>query len=271
LGAQVNERSEVQQSEELEMKNAIHRRDFMLAVAAVLGLPKPSRGKGERVSPLIDHIVLGCNDLNVGVEFVSAHTGVHPIFSGIHPGAGTRNALLHLGERQYLEVLAPDPGQPSSADPYNLRALPAPCLLGWAVHTNKIEETAKRIRAGGIEALDAEAGSRRRPDGQLLSWRIVSLKDDMHGLLPFFVEWGVTSPHPSIDAPRGCRLKTFEICAPDRVGVSHQLEILGLDIPVIAASRPHLRVAISGPRGKLELSSLGTDPVGMAIMVVRRM
>jgi Glyoxalase-like domain len=239
------------------MKNAIHRRDFLLAVGATLAtlaLPKPSHGEGERVSPLIDHIILGCKDLNAGVEFVSARTGVHPIFGGVHPGAGTRNAVLYLGERQYLEVLAPDPGQRSSADPYNLRALPAPCLIGWAVHTNNIEQTAERIRAGGIEVLDAQAGSRRRPDGQLLSWRIVPLKDDMHGLLPFFVEWGVTSPHPSIDAPRGCRLKTFEICAPDRVRVRHRLEMLGLDIPVIAASLPHLRATISGPRGKLELN-----------------
>lgn len=240
------------------MKDAIYRRDFLLALGAALALPQPSLGEGERASQQLDHIILAFNDLNAGVDFVSAHTGVRPTFGGVHPGAGTRNAVLYLGERQYMEVLAPDPAQPSSADPYNLRALPAPRLIGWAVHTNNIEETAKRIHAAGIEALDARAGSRRRPDGKLLSWRAVSLKDDMHGLLPFFVEWGMTSPHPSIDAPRGCRLETFEICASDPVGFRRQLELLGLDIPVIAASPPHLRAAISGPRGKLELSSLGT-------------
>lgn len=239
------------------MKAAVYRRDFLLALGAALALPRPSRGAGERVPSLLDHIVLGFNDLEAGIGFVSARTGVRPIFGGVHPGGGTRNAVLNLGERQYLEILAPDPAQAPNADPYNLRALAAPRLLGWAVHTNNVEETAKRIRVGGMEALDARAGSRRRPDGQLLSWRIVLLKDDMHGLLPFFVEWGATSAHPSIDAPRGCYLKTFEICAPDRDGMRHRLEILGLDIPVKAGSTPQFRVVISGPRGSLEVSSLG--------------
>jgi hypothetical protein len=237
------------------MRNA--RRDFLVAVGAALAFPKLSYGKGTQVSSLIDHIILGSNDLAKGVDFVSTRTGVQAVFGGVHPGGGTRNALIRLGERQYLEILAPDPDQPSVADSLNLRALPAPRLIGWAVHTDNIEETERRIRAGGLEVLDAKAGSRRRPDGRLLSWRIMYLKDNMNGLLPlFFVEWDAASPHPSVDAPRGCDLTTFEIWAPNRVDIRHRLDILGLNTPVIAASPTQLRVAISGPKGKLELSSL---------------
>lgn len=32
---------------------------------------------------------------------------MRPVYGGRHPGAGTQNALLSLGPRSYMEILAP--------------------------------------------------------------------------------------------------------------------------------------------------------------------
>jgi hypothetical protein len=236
------------------MQSLIDRRDFLLGIGGMLALSKASGSVREGISSRIDHIILGCNDLNVGVDFVSARTGVYPTFGGVHPGAGTRNALLRLGERLYLEILAPDPDQLPETDRRNLRKLVAPRLVGWAVHTDDIEHTVETIRAAAIAATGAEAGSRQRPDGQMLSWKTAYIKDDASGLMPFFIEWGAGSVHPSMNAPPGCHLEVFELCVPDPAALRKRLEMLRLDVPVTKTQMPHLHAIVSATRGKLDLS-----------------
>ena len=233
-------------------------RRSVLAAVAALAL-RPRAGNAATVPSSLDHILLGCNDLDAGVQFVERQLGVRAALGGVHPGRGSRNALLSLGERRYLEIIAPDPQQPRSADVRKLYQIESPRLIGWAAHVDDMDELAKRLTAAGVAFNPPTPGARQRPSGQTLRWRALTLRDDEKGLLPFFIEWSKDSLHPSVDAPPGGRIDRFQLASAQPDGLRSQLSRLQLDADVAKAPQPELRATLTGPKGKLSLPTSGTD------------
>jgi len=230
----------------------LSRRMFLaLAGAAMIA---PARLFAEENVPAdLDHILLGVADLDSGIAWVEQRTGVRAIFGGVHPGRGTRNALLSLGPRRYLEIIAPDPKQQLEGPAQPLAAMREPRLFNWAVHTSDIAGAAKRAVAAGFGIDGPADGSRTRPDGKVLRWKTCRLKDDRGGLLPFFIEWSPESVHPSVDAPSGCILQRFLVQSPQPQEFAKQCHSLGLEVLVEKAVEPLLRAVVGSPKGPVEL------------------
>lgn len=139
----------------------------------------------------VDHLVVGSPELSSGIRWVEERVGVAPIEGGSHEGLGTHNALLGLGE-YYLEVLAPDPNQPTATSPVvqQLRALEAPALLTIAVATSGLSNPVQM--------------SRRRPDGVLLEWQLEFTSTPL-----FLIDW-METPRPA-GLPDGGRITALAV------------------------------------------------------------
>ncbi len=205
----------------------------------------------------VDHLLLGVADLERGIQWVEERTGVRPVAGGSHPGRGTRNALLSLGSRQYLEVIAPDPAQSTSTFRIDLRTLKEPRLVTWAAATLDIEAVARAAKAAGRGVLGPTDGSRARPDGRMLRWRSLAVASTLAvGIvepIPFFIQWAADAVHPASDSPAGCELKALRIAHPEPAAVADALKAVGIDADVASASEAALYATISTPKGVVEL------------------
>lgn len=203
----------------------------------------------------IDHLVYATPDLAAGVERVERLLGVRAAPGGQHPGAGTRNALIALGESVYLELIGPDPDQPRSSGPrrFGIDDLKAPKLVTWAAKGTDLDSLVDSAKHNGVVLGQVQSGSRRRPDGVLLSWRLtVSPALTFDGIIPFFIDWGRTQ-HPASALQKDCMLIGLRAEHPDPKSVQLALAALGLDLQCKAADLPALIATIHAPRGDVEL------------------
>jgi Glyoxalase-like domain len=203
----------------------------------------------------VDHLVYATPELQAGIQRIESVVGLRATPGGQHPGRGTRNALLSLGPGVYLEIIGPDPEQPTPAQPrpFRIDDLKEPRLVTWAAKGKQLEQLANEAGRGGIKLGEVISGTRQRADGVVLSWRYTDPRTVVAGgVVPFFIDWGKT-PHPATTATQGASLIGLRAEHPDAQQVQKALDRLGLDLRVQQGPRPALVATVSGPRGRVEL------------------
>ena len=203
----------------------------------------------------VDHLVYATPDLDLGIAAIEKRIGVRATAGGQHPGLGTRNALIALGPASYLEIIGPDPDQPKPAGPrrFGLDELKSPRLLTWVAKGAELDALVAKAKAGGVALGAVLPGSRKRPDGVVLSWRYTDPNTVLADrLVPFFIDWG-QSPHPSATAAPGATLVQLRAEHPDPDRAQKLIDALGLDLRVSRGSAVTLIATIDGPRGRVEL------------------
>ncbi len=200
---------------------------------------------------VLDHLIVGAASLAEGVAFVRAELGVEPRYGGRHPGAGTENALISLGGRRYLEVLAPAPGEELARGLAGLAALERPTLWGWAIGTDDAGALAVIADQLGIVHTPVTGGDRQRADGTYVRWRNLAVQLALGDAAPFFIEWSADSPHPSEDAPTGVTLRALNVLHPDPDAAYAALARLGYSVDVARADAPGLTAELESLAGNV--------------------
>ena len=222
-----------------------------LSIATFLCTPSPSAAANERLATL-DHVILGVPDLERAVAEFQARTGVMPAIGGSHPGRGTRNALVSLGDGTYLEIIAPDPSQRSDLQMVvQLRQLIRPTLVGWAIGTGDPARLKRRLEQSGIRTDQPEPGGRITPDGTTLRWETFGAAGMDRDSDPFFIHWIDPASHPSRTAPEGCRLVKFTTRGPALAPLRRALLPLNLPVRTIVSRQQVMKLSIRCPKGRM--------------------
>jgi hypothetical protein len=204
----------------------------------------------------VDHLVYVTRDVEATIEDLNAALGVRAAHGGRHPAWGTRNALLSLGPRTYLEIMGPD-GDAGGAlveRPFGVDGLERARLATWAVRSGNLQEMARIAAGRGVDLGRVLPGQRSRADGSVLSWTLTDLTAWREGgAVPFFIDWGM-SRHPAEDAPPGCQLKDLRMEHPDPARIGRLLEALGLEVEIGEARSFRLFAVIGGRNGEVVLS-----------------
>ena len=153
----------------------------------------------------IDHVLLAAFDLDVASHELEMRRGLATVAGGRHPGWGTANRVVPLGDA-YLELVAIADEAEARCTAFGrwvLARRASPLVpLGWAVRPASLDEDAARL---GLAVHD---GARERPDGSLLRWRLAGVEEAAaEPCLPFFIEWAPGSAFPGAAAESGVRLE----------------------------------------------------------------
>jgi len=143
----------------------------------------------------VDHVLLAVDDLHDAAVALHDRYGLASAEGGRHPRWGTANRIVPIGDA-YLELVAvvdPATASGSAFGRWVANARPAFVQpLGWAVSGMVIDDVARRLD------LEIESGARAAPDGSVLQWRLAGVeRAAADPSLPFFIEWGAGTPHPS--------------------------------------------------------------------------
>ena len=202
---------------------------------------------------LLDHLVYATPDLEATCLDLESRLGVRASAGGQHPGRGTHNALISIGPKVYLEIIGPDPLQPETRPVwFGIDQLTAPKLITWAARVDELETFVKEISPNAkVGAM--RSGSRKTPDGTILSWQLTEpqLVQGV-GLIPFLIQWN-SPQHPADSATTGPRLVQLRIEHPEPESIRKQLNSLRLEVAIEQGSRPALVAIFDGANDLIEL------------------
>ncbi|NLY80131.1 MAG: VOC family protein [Lysinibacillus sp.] len=148
---------------------------------------------------LLDHIVHFVNKPE-SMVVKTKEMGLHTVEGGKHEMWGTYNSLCYFGLSyiEFIGVFDEALIEKSAQIPYTLhhsykKRNNANGLTRIALRTTTIDKDAEQLREAGFEVIGPDSFSRVRPDGSVLTWKLLHFgKKDLLFDFPFLIQWDGT-------------------------------------------------------------------------------
>jgi len=193
----------------------------------------------------IDHLVIAVADPDAAAASLESELGLVAAGGGRH-ATGTGNRLIFLGDA-YLELIGVWDRALALTHPIGaavVRALDAdaPGLVTFALATDGARREVMALRAAGSPISEAIAGSRTRPDGEVVAWQCSFPPRLGPAEPPFLIEHELSGPEWGADARRArasfvhpfggaARLVGVELVVPDPAAVAAgYASVLGIGV-----------------------------------------
>ncbi len=184
---------------------------------------------------VIDHVLLPVPDLESAARKIQERYGLQAKEGGRHATGGTANYIVPLG-RQYLELIAVIDSQAAAGSRLGSRVMETAregnTFVAWALRTTDLDALRAKLLGAGWDLPPIVEGSRRRPDGQVLSWRTQDVdRGPEPNAIPFVIEWKIPDGlHPgqgeATHRNGAVSIKRVVAGARDPVGVRRRLQLL---------------------------------------------
>ena len=207
----------------------------------------------------LDHLVVAGATLAQAIEWFADLTGVAARPGGRHEAMGTHNALVRLGPRLYLELIAVDPEGVRPArprwfdldEPALVEAIgERPRLIHWVARTDDIARAVAAAKHAPGPVLPFSRGDYR--------WRITVPDDGRRpgdGLVPTLIQWDVPI-HPADRLPDD-GVSLVELAgshpSPDTIRAAHAALGAPYAVRVTWDAKPRLAAMLRTPRGLVTL------------------
>lgn len=202
---------------------------------------------------LLDHLLFATPDVDATTADLEERFGVPFGPGGRHPGWGTRNRILPLGDSVYLEVIGPDEEQPDAAGNriLDVDGMESPSMRWWAVRPERLESAVEAFRTASLDPGLIIQGRRNRPDGTLLTWSMTDPRSRSNdGILPLLIDWEQTT-HPGAESS-GVTLTELRLEHPEPTRFAAPFARFGLP-EVHQAEAPAIIASFDTPKGRVTL------------------
>ena len=197
----------------------------------------------------LDHVLFAV--ARASAPHLPRQYGLEPYEGGRHPGWGTANWIVPLGDA-YVELVAViDEGEARGSAfgrwvAETVRACGGP--LGWAVRPDDLDASAARL---GLAIAD---GSRTMPAGERIEWRSAGIEEAARRpWLPFLIEWADPASFPGKTASPDAAIVRVELEG-DADELSDWLDVHSLPIEVRPGAAGVTALVLEGASGVVTLA-----------------